>query len=388
MPAIDPFRLEMPRSIQFGGGALARLSPITDGADRLLLLTGRHLASLRDLPPEIAALAGGRGCSLVGGRGRSLEHAVCPAGEPTTDGVRTLRGSIGEVPDLIVAVGGGSVLDTAKALSALLRHPGDPEEFLEGVPGCREIPGPCIPWIGIPTTSGTGAEATKNAVLQSTSLGVKRSMRSPFLMAEAVLVEPALTRGLDRSVMGATGMDALVQLLEAYVSRKSTVPVRSLVRGALLPHLDGLRTLAAHPEDGEARTAVSYGALVSGIALANSGLGAAHGFAAAIGGRFPVPHGLLCAVFFPAVLSLNADAVRTRLADLLPAAASGDPVAWLSDAVRSVAALYGLPADLRSYGIPRSQVCELARLSSGSSMRGNPRDLTEEEKERVISLLI
>lgn len=378
MRAIGPFQMETPKSVRFGAGSLSHLGSHADGARRILLLTGQRNAGREGLPQQITALC----------EGRDLQQAVCPRGEPTTEGVQALRETIASPPDLIVAFGGGSVLDTAKALSALLRHPGRPEEFLEGVPGSRPIPGPCIPWIGVPTTAGTGAEATKNAVLKSASLGVKRSMRSPFLMADSVIVDPFLTRGLPPGVLGATGMDAFVQLLEAYVSRRSTVPVRALVRSAMTAHLDGLRTLAGSPQDEDARTAISYGALVSGIALANAGLGAAHGFAAAVGGLFPIPHGLLCAVFLPTVLSLNAEQIRADITELFSGIATGDPVVWLSQRVRSTAALFGLPEDLRSFAIPKSLVPELARLSAGSSMRGNPRDLTQEEKESAISLLI
>jgi alcohol dehydrogenase class IV len=386
MPALGPFQLSMPKTICFGVGSLARLPEWTAGARRILLLTGGHYAARESLPPELLSLEEARSSSS---RGRFIEHAVCPAGEPTTDGVQALCEHLAMTdPDLILAVGGGSVLDTAKALSVLLRYPGRPEEYMEGVSGAREIPGPGVPWIGVPTTAGTGAEATKNAVLRSVSLGLKRSMRSPFLMAEAVIVDPLLTRGLAAPVTGATGLDAFVQLLEAFVSRRATVPVRALVRSALVPHLSGLRVLAEDPSDEAARTAVSYGALISGIALANAGLGAAHGFAAAIGGRFPIPHGLLCAVFLPAVLALNAEAIREDLTAVLEGTARGDPINWLSDFVRSTAALYGLPTDLSSYSIPRSLVPELALLAAGSSMRGNPRDLTQEEKERTIALLI
>jgi alcohol dehydrogenase class IV len=376
-----PFTLEAPRSIAFGEGALDGL-PAAVGAPgrRVLLLSGSRWFEGSGWKRRFDELL----------RGHRVEHAVCPPGEPSTETLSELRTEIGRgPPQTIVAVGGGSVLDTAKALSALLVCPGTVESYLEGVPGTREVPAGGVPWIGVPTTAGTGAEVTKNAVLRAPSLGVKRSMRSLHLLAAAVIVDPRLSEDLPRSVTGTSGLDALTQLVEAYVSRRSTPPVRTLIASAFLPMLDALLRLAADISDRTARSDAAYGALVSGIALANAGLGAAHGFAAGVGGAYDIPHGLLCAVFLPHVLQANAREIREALRELARGREDGgDPVEWLSRQCAGLLEAFGLPRDLRRFGIPKSRIPELARLSSGSSMRGNPRELDAAEKERLLGLVI
>ena len=379
-----PFSLEMPSIIQFGIGALEKLPAIARRlGSRVLLVAGSRW--FLDSPWRrlvIDALDG-----LV------VEHLHCPAGEPSGGSLAAARESSARfAPDVIIAVGGGSVLDSAKALSALLRFPGPVERYLEGLPGAIAVPGPGIPWIAVPTTAGTGAEVTKNAVVRSEAMGVKRSMRSPHLLASAVIVDPRLTLSLPPVVTGTSGLDALTQLVEAYVSRTSNPFVQSIVAGAFGPMLDALAGLSSNPADEALRAQASYGALVSGIALANAGLGAAHGFAAAVGGLFEVPHGLACAVLLPHVLAANAGVIGGaigRLAgDRAAQSGSGDPVQWLGGEVVRLLSAYGLPFDLRGCRIPRERIPEIAEKSSGASMRGNPRDLSMEERIAILSQVI
>jgi alcohol dehydrogenase class IV len=258
------------------------------------------------------------------------------------------------------------------------------------MPGAVEVPGPCLPWVAIPTTAGTGAEVTKNAVIKAVAKGVKRSMRSAHLLASAVIADPRLTLSLPLEITGTCGLDALVQLVEAFVSRKSTPFVRGIAREAFPGMLAALQGLPRALDSLELRAAASWGALVSGVALANGGLGAAHGFAAAVGGKHDIPHGLLCALFLPPVLEANASVVRDAVADLGNAAgvSGADPVAWLAAEVRALCAAYGLPPDLRGYGVPRRGVEDLVALSQGSSMKGNPRDLSTEEMHSIVSSLL
>ncbi len=241
----------------------------------------------------------------------------------------------------------------------------------------------------MPSTAGTGAEATRNAVIKLADRGLKRSMRSPVLLAASVIVDPELTLELPRDVTGTGGLDALTQLVEAFVSRKANQYTSSLVQGAFLPLLDALERLPDAPADMGLRTGASYGALVSGIALANAGLGAAHGFAAGLGGMYDIPHGLLCAVFLPHVLEANADVIRGKVAGLAGGRnGQTDPVRWLADAVRRLLGRYGLPDDLRQYGLPSGRVPEMVDRSAGSSMTGNPRELGRGEQERIVRLAL
>jgi len=378
---MGPFSIEMPRSIQVGAGSLEALPALLADRRRVLVVSGARWFSRSPWAGVLEDLLAGCECLRV----------ACPDGEPTTESLAHARGAARSFgAELIVGIGGGSVLDSAKALSALLAHAGPVERYLEGVEGAVPVPGPCIPWIAVPTTAGTGAEATKNAVIRAPALGVKRSMRSVHLLAEAVLVDPRLTLSLPPRTTGMCGLDALTQLLEAYVSKKTNPFVRALVRGAFAPMLDALRKLPRAPDDLELRSAASWGALASGIALANAGLGAAHGFASGIGGVYDIPHGLLCAVFLPPVLEANASCIAESVAELARSAgvADRDPVAWLAGEVRSLLAAYGLPLDLRGFGIPRSKIAELSDRSSGSSMKGNPQELSAAERQAILSSVL
>jgi len=403
-----PFSLEMPRAVHFGAGVLSKLPDCVQevaqagpgsgsggqastgpggqaGAEpraRVLLLTGYRW--LRGSPAA---------ASIEGALSRfTLQTLRCPPGEPAVSSVDEAGRTAADFrPDVIVAVGGGSVLDTAKALSALVPYPGSAQRFLEGFAGSRPVPGPCLPWIAVPTTSGTGAEATKNAVIKAESAGVKRSMRSRHLLAHMVLVDPALTVSLPPEVTGTSGLDALTQLVESYVSRASTPPVRSLVRGAFAGMWEALEGLASAPADIALREKASYGSFISGVALANAGLGAAHGFAASVGGAYDVPHGLACAVFLPLVLEANRDVIRRDIADLAascPTLQAADPVEALGAGVRRLLGAYGLPTDLARFSIPVDAIPQLADKSSGSSMRGNPRELSMDERLSILRRVV
>ncbi len=381
------FTIESPAAIHFGVGSLRKLRDIVlsiaGAGSRVLLASGAHWFSSSGWTGKIKELLPGADVGTL----------ACAPGEPSTE---SLASSLEEArafsPSVILAIGGGSVLDTAKALSALLAHGGPAARFLEGLPGSVPLPGPGIPWIAVPTTAGTGAEVTKNAVIRVTDVGVKRSMRSAHLLARAVIVDPQLTATLPPRVTGIAGLDALTQLVEAYVTPKSNPLVQSLIEGAFGPMMGSLEGLSQHPQDMEMRTAASYGALVSGIALANAGLGAAHGFAAALGGMFGVPHGLACAVSLPHVLEANAEVIEESVARLASTAGrtgkAADAVPWLAAAVREILRRFGLPLDLREYRIPAERISEVARMSSGSSMSGNPRELSMEEREKMLRTII
>ena len=376
-----PFSVEAPSVMHFGNGMLEWLPHVAQAlGNRVLMISGNRWLSSSPWRAQIEAGLGGV----------PFEWWRCPPEEPS---IRSLAAASREAvrfgPEVIVAVGGGSVLDTAKALSILLRYPGPPERFLEGVEGSIPVPARGIPWVAVPTTAGTGAEVTKNAVIRSDALGMKRSMRSVFLLASAVIVDPLLTVALPLGVTGTSGLDALTQLVESYVSRTSNPFVRSLVEGAFAGMLEALQRLPDDPTNAELRAHACYGATISGIALANAGLGAAHGLAASIGGAFEVPHGLACAVFLPHVLEANAAVIREDLSRLLgrmmPEGPGGDPAAWLASEVRRLLARFGLPSDLRGFCIPRDRLREIAEKASGASMKGNPRELPIEERMDILS---
>jgi alcohol dehydrogenase class IV len=390
---IKNFSLQMPQGIYFGAGERNKLPQLLRPfGNRVLLFTGQHWFLRSGWRERFLALL----------EPFQLLFLQCPVGEPEVEGLNALLEQARALkPDAIVAIGGGTVIDTAKAISGLLPVREKVEDYLEGVGRGLALERPGVPWIALPTTSGTGAEVTKNAVLKSKALGAKKSLRSPYLLATYALVDPQLTVGSPLSLSGIAGMDALIQLVEAFVSKKATPIPRALARQAFPALLQALRDIPRDPEDLGARAAAAYGAMVSGIALANSGLGAAHGFASGLGGLFDIPHGLICALFIRPVLRANAELIRDDCAALLqstvehgvavePGAAAGatDPVQWLIREIEDLFALYDLPHNLKAFAIDRRHVPEIARRSSGSSMSGNPRELSQQEREAMICELL
>jgi alcohol dehydrogenase class IV len=390
---LKKFVLEMPPAIHFGSGVRVNLGELLPRfGKKVLLCTGQKWFSESGWKDRFLELLAPF----------QLLELHCPSGEPEVEGLNRLLAEARRFkPDAIVAVGGGSVMDTGKALSGLLSVKEKVEDFLEGIGRGLKISAPGVPWIAVPTTSGTGAEATKNAVLKSKAVGAKKSLRSPFLLAACALVDPELTVDAPLALSGMAGLDALTQLVESYVSKKSAPIPRALAYQAFPIMLQALHSIPEDPADLEARSGAAYGALCSGIALANSGLGAAHGFASGLGGMYDIPHGLICALFIRPVLRANSDLIRADCAALQAAAreqglldrsemkmVSADPVQWLIEEFDSLLTLYELPENLKGFAVDSSQVSEIARRSSGSSMSGNPKELSQSERETILCELL
>ena len=229
-------------------------------------------------------------------------HHVRVDGEPTIEDAR--RAAAHADVEIVVAIGGGSALDLGKAAAALIANGGDPLRYLEVIGEGRPLERPSLPCVAIPTTAGTGSEVTRNAVLGSPTHGVKASLRSPHMLPAVALVDPELTYDLPPALTASTGLDALTQLIEPFVSARANAFVDAICRDAIP------RVIAALPKafagDRAARADMAYASLCGGLALANAGLGAVHGFAGPIGGRFPAPHGAICAVLLPHVVAINA----------------------------------------------------------------------------------
>jgi len=208
--------------------------------------------------------------------------------------------------DCVVAIGGGSVLDAGKAVAAMLTQDGFVQEFMEGIGTGRLHPGRRTPFIAVPTTAGTGSEATKNAVLSSVgTLGYKKSLRHDSFVPDIALVDPELTLSCPANLTASCGMDALTQLLESYVSGNSSPMTDSLCLSGLEHIEKGLWTSVHYGGDINARRSMSYAAMISGITLANAGLGTVHGFASVIGGYYDIPHGVICGTLMSAVVQAN-----------------------------------------------------------------------------------
>jgi alcohol dehydrogenase class IV len=230
-----------------------------------------------------------------------------PSPENIDDAVRTFRGIN---TDLIVAIGGGSVIDAGKAISAMMNRSEPVAEFLEGI-GTLEHPGTKLPFIAVPTTSGTGSEATKNAVISRIGKeGFKRSLRHDNFVPDIALVDPELTWGCPKDITASSGMDCFTQLTEAYLSEKSNLYTDALALEGLREIKVSLKRSFIDGSDSEARSGMSFAALTSGICLANAGLGVVHGFASSIGGMYDIPHGLICGTFMAKSNEINIRALR------------------------------------------------------------------------------
>jgi len=352
-----------------GAGRAAELPGVVAGlGSRVLVCTGAD-------PARHAGLLAGLGLPAV----------VFPvAAEPTVDLARAGAAAAREHgADVVAAVGGGSVIDLGKAVAMLLGNGGDPLDYLEVIGSGRRITQPAVPCVAVPTTAGTGAEVTANAVLASPAHGLKASLRSPLMIPRVALVDPGLTVSCPPPVTAASGLDALTQCLEPFVSARANPLTDGLAREGLRRAAAGLRAAYADGGDLAARADMAMCALLGGIALANAKLGAVHGLAGVIGGTADVPHGMACAALLAPVIEANVRALRsgpaghpaldryTEAARVLTgetAASIGDGLAWIRETVSQLA----VPG-LAAFGIGPQHAGDIAARAAGSSsMQGNP----------------
>jgi alcohol dehydrogenase class IV len=318
------------------------------------------------------------------------------ATEPTIplieDGVRVAKGMDAQV---VIGFGGGSVIDAAKAIAALATNTGQPLDYLEVIGKGQKLTHAPLPFIAIPTTAGTGSEVTKNAVLASPEHRLKVSLRSDAMLADVALVDPELTYSLPASITATTGMDALTQVIEPFVSNLANPLTDGLCREAIGRGGRALRRVHENGQDTEARYDMALVSLLGGLALANAKLGAVHGFAGVIGGMFDAPHGALCATLLPHVMKANMHALQTRQPDspILPrfdeigVMLTGNANARAADAVAWVVAtgqLLAIPS-LSTYGISEADFPAIVEKSrNSSSMKGNPIVLTDDELTAIL----
>lgn len=302
--------------------------------------------------------------------------------------------------DHVIGIGGGSVLDTAKAAAALATNEGGALEYLEVVGAGRRLASAPLPMMAVPTTAGTGSEVTRNAVVAAPQQGAKASMRDAGMLPRVALVDSLLTHDLPPAATASCGMDALTQLIESFVTRRASPLTDGLCLEGLALARWALPRAYARPDDAEAREAMSAASLMSGLTLANAGLGAVHGIAAPLGGQFRAPHGAICAALLAPVTEANLRALRSRepgspalaryarLGELLAGRrgaseteAADGLVVWLRD----LAAELNI-AGLGAYGVTAGDIPGLAeRALQASSTRGNPVALTQAELEEAIA---
>jgi alcohol dehydrogenase class IV len=368
----------------FGPGVLREVGPLAHGfGPRALVVTGAN--------PQRADLL----LSLL--REQGVAAFTFPVrGEPELATVqRGVALAKQENCGLVISFGGGSALDAGKAIAAMLANPGDLLDYLEVIGRGKALAAPSAPFIAVPTTAGTGSEVTRNAVLASPAHGVKMSLRSPYMLPRVAVVDPELTYDLPPAVTASTGLDALTQLIEPYVSCRANPMTDALCVEGMRRAARSLRVAFAEGRNAAARTDMSVASLFGGLALANAGLGAAHGFAGPIGGQFPAPHGAVCAALLPHVMEANLSALRQRLptAETLQryeevarlvtgsvTATAEAGVAWVSKLVVDL----GIPS-LGHYGLKREHTAELVeKAAHASSMKTNPIVLTPDELAGIL----
>lgn len=379
------FEFVTSNKIIFGNGTLSRVEKIVPELGRkVLIVTGGGSVSMEGL------------CKLLKTAG--VDWEVFRVGrEPDVSiinaGVTKIKSSD---CDFVIGFGGGSVLDAAKAMAALMTNSGDLMDYLEVIGKGNKIGNPAAPMIALPTTAGTGTEVTRNAVISSAENQVKVSMRSPKMIPTIAIVDPELTYSMPPSLTASTGMDALTQVIEAYVSNKANLMTDIIAKEGIKR---GGRSLLAAFKDGtdtKARENMALTSLFGGLALANGGLGAVHGFAGPIGGMFNAPHGQICASLLPHVMKYNVkilrelDAVDTTLFryQKISQWLIGDSNATIEDGIQWVDALaksLDVPR-LRDIGIEQADFDQIIGKSKvSSSMQKNPVRLDDSSLRAILN---
>jgi alcohol dehydrogenase class IV len=370
--------------IIFGAGKLNELGKLLEGnAKHVLLVRGGS----SDAIPRVREILSSSGIPVT---------ELTVHGEPTVDVVREGMKTAHDC-DVIIGLGGGSVIDTGKAVAGLATNPGDIFDYLEVIGNGQPLVNTPLPYIAIPTTAGTGAEVTRNAVLESTDQSVKVSLRSPLMLPQVALVDPELTYNLPPEVTASSGLDALTQLIEPFVSVKANPMTDAICREGMAHAARSLRRAYENDADKAAREGMSLASLFGGLALANAGLGAAHGFAGPLGGMLHAPHGVLCARFLPLVMEANIKAMQLRqpehpalaryveIARILTGekdATAKDGVEWTRELVNALKiprlSVYGMkPEDLAL----REAV---QKTQNASSFKGNPVVLDTKELTEIL----
>lgn len=384
---ISGFSISRIPRIEFGPGALGKLPELARGyGTNALIVTGsRSFQRSANWSVLVAGL------EAAGMSFQTFSVSNEPSPQLVDAAVQAMRP---HQIDVVIGIGGGSALDAAKAIAGLLKPGNSVMDHLEGVGPELPYQGPSTPFIAVPTTAGTGSEATRNAVLSVRGgNGFKKSFRDEKLVAEYALVDPDLLATCPPEVIAANGMDALTQLLESYVSSRSTPLTDSLAWGGMKAARDGLLAFHASAEDAEARNRMAYAALISGITLAQVGLGSVHGLAAPLGAFFPIPHGAACGTLIAEATRVNIDAMRRRdphnpalekyalVGRLLSKTAcpeqAGAHAALLEILDRWTQALH-LPG-LGHFGVTRADIPRVVRHCRGSSMKTNPIVLEDSE---------
>ncbi|WP_420473203.1 iron-containing alcohol dehydrogenase [Noviherbaspirillum sp. ST9] len=386
--SIAAFSVARLPEIRFGAGRIRETAEVLAqfGRKALIVTGGRSFVST----PQWAALQ--EALSAAGMEWETMQVTQEPSPELVDAAVARFRSAGIEV---VAGIGGGSVLDAAKAIAGLLVPGNSVMDHLEGVGRGVPYAGPALPFISVPTTAGTGSEATKNAVLSvQGSDGFKKSFRHDALVARVAIVDPELLASCPKDLIAANGMDAFTQLLESYVSTNANPFTDALALAGLKAFRDGFWEAweEGHPRQQHGYAGVAYASLMSGITLAQAGLGSVHGLASPLGAFFPIPHGVVCGTLVAEATAVNIHALRERVpqavalkkyADvgrLLGASDAADDAACdaLVERLHAWTERLRLPR-LQAFGVTAADIDRIVQGSRGGSMRTNPLVLEDAE---------
>ena len=379
------FEFATAQRIIFGDGVAEQAGALAAAlGSNALVVTG---SSRRHADPLLASLAAAGVASSIFPVGGEPDVASITAGAATARDSQA---------DIVIGIGGGSVVDAGKAIAALATNRGDIYDYLEVIGRAQPLVEAPLPFIAIPTTAGTGSEVTRNAVLASPEHRVKVSLRSAAMLPRVALVDPVLTHSLPPAQTAASGLDALTQLIEPFVSSRANPLVDAICKEGIRHAVRSLRRVYVDGSDAEARRDMAFASLCSGLALANAGLGAVHGFAGPFGGAYGAPHGAVCAALLAPVFAANVRALETRapgspaldrfreVAVMLTGrvdATPDDAVDWLQALTRDLA----IPP-LSAYGYRTADAADVVKAArSASSMKANPLPLTDDELYAILT---
>jgi len=378
-----------PRQIVFGWGRRAEAGRLARTLGRrAFLVVGSQTLLAQGRIDEIGQSLRAEGLDAV--------HAATLAHEPEVQDVDRLAAAVREdlaSGDFMLAVGGGAAIDLAKAAAAMAtnRESSTVKDYLENVGRDLKIVQSPLPVMAMPTTAGTGCEATRNAVISSYDPPFKKSLRDSRIMPQVALVDPELSVSVPPAVTAASGMDAITQLLESYISRKARPIPRALARHGLAVAVPAITVAVRDGANRPARESMAQAAMLSGMCLANSGLGMAHGVAAALGVHGRVPHGAACALMLPVALRVNAEVRQADLAEIArllwpreAPEADAPAAALLVERIEGLCDAVGVPRRLSEVGVRREQIPAIVAGSRGSSMSGNPRELSDAELSELL----
>lgn len=368
------FTFTFPGRIVFGTGTAKTLGTALSGFGKILLVCGSH-AEKSGAAAEICSILSGHEIRTVSG---------INAEPPLEDVDRIIMAGREFNPGCVVAIGGGSVIDAAKAAAALIPVEGLCADYFSDA---KEITGKGLFFAALPTSSGTGAEITNNSVLTDAATKIKKSLRHPQMTADLAICDPLLTVSCPRGVTAASGLDAFIQALESCTSPKACAATKALSYTAVGKIFNSLKKACDNGSDIEARSDMAEGSLISAMAFSQTGLGAIHGLAHPIGSLLKVPHGTSCAVLMPYILEWNMETCRKDYAYLAGACGTSGAEGFVKAAC-GLARELGIKSNFKDYGLSEKHFDFIVKNCRSASMKLNPRQMSDSDIVKLLECLM